>query len=77
MTAQVMAEREGAVLLGWLRLLGWSVMIESDGGRWVGFARRPGSTGEELCIGGSASSERELVSKLFHRAVRHVALQAA
>ena len=77
MTAQLMAEREGAVLLGWLRLLGWTVAIESDDGRWVGLARRPGTAGEELCIGGSAGSERELVSKLFNRAVRRVELQAA
>ena len=77
MTAQVMAEREGAVLLGWLRLLGWTVVIESDGGGWVGLARRPGAAGEELRIGGSAGSERELVSKLFNRAVRRVELQAA
>jgi hypothetical protein len=77
MTAQTMAEREGTVLLGWLRLLGWTVVMERDGGSWIGLARRADTVGDELCIGGSAGSERELVSKLFSRAIRGLSLQAA
>jgi hypothetical protein len=77
MAVQTMAEREGVALLGWLRLLGWSVDIERDGVRWIGLAKRPAAAGQELTIGGSARSERELVSKLFRRAIRGLALQAA
>lgn len=77
MTAQVTAEQEKTVLLGWLRLLGWTVVIDRDGGQWVGLARRADRLGAELCIGDSASSHRELVSKLFSRAIRGLALQAA
>ena len=73
----VSAEREETTLLGWLKLLGWSVAIERDGGHWVGLARRTDRLGEELCVGGSASSHRELVSKLYSRANRGFALQAA
>jgi hypothetical protein len=71
------SEREGTVLLGWLKLLGWTVVIERDGGRWVGLARRIDEAGGELSIGDSASSHRALVSKLFGRAVRDLELQAA
>lgn len=74
---QTMAEREGVALLGWMRLLGWSVDIERDGGRWIGLAKRPAPAGQQLTIGGSAGSERELVSKLFRRAIRGLALEAA
>jgi hypothetical protein len=72
-----MAEREGTVLLGWLKLLGWTVVIERDRGQWAGLARRVDQAGQEVCIGGSASSHRALVSKLFGRAVRDLELQAA
>lgn len=77
MMTQAMNEREGTVLLGWLRLMGWTVVIDVDGTQWVGLARRTESAGKELCIGGSANSHRDLVSKLFNRAVRDLALQAA
>jgi hypothetical protein len=76
MTSQTMAEREGTVLLGWLRLLGYTVVIERDGARWVGLARRPDLAGDELCFGGSAGSHRELVSKLFKRAIHGLELAA-
>jgi hypothetical protein len=72
-----MAEREGTVLLGWLKLLGWTLVIERDGGRWVGVGRRVGEAGEELRIGDTASTHRALVSKLFSRAIRDLASQAA
>ena len=77
MTVHSIAEREGTVLLGWLQLLGWTVVIERDRGKWLGLARRVDEAGKEHCIGGSASSHRALVSKLFSRAVRGLALQAA
>ena len=77
MTTQAMVERAGTVLLGWLRLLGWTVEMERDGSGWIGLAKRADVVGGELCIGGSATSQRELVSKLFNRAVRGLALQAA
>ena len=73
----VTIEREQSVLLGWLKLLGWTVVIDRDRGKWVGLARRVDEAGEELCIGGSANTHRELVSKLFSRAVQGLALQAA
>jgi hypothetical protein len=72
-----MAERKDTALLGWLKLLGWTVVIERDGGLWVGLARRVDGAGDELCVGGSAPSYRELVSKLFNRALRGLAVQAA
>ena len=72
MTAQVTAEREQTVLLGWLQLLGWAVVIDRDGNQWVGRARR-----ENLIVRSSAGTHRELVSELFSRAVHGLALQAA
>jgi hypothetical protein len=77
MTTQAMVEREGTVLLGWMGLLGWTVEIERDGSGWIGLAKRADGVSGDLCIGGSANSQRELVSKLFNRAVRGLALQAA
>jgi hypothetical protein len=77
MTTQAMVEREDTVLLGWLRLLGWTGEIERDGSGWTGLAKRADGVSGDLCIGGSAASQRELVSKLFNRAVRGLALQAA
>jgi hypothetical protein len=77
MITEITAEREQTVLLGWLRLLGWTVVIDRDGNQWVGLARRADRMGLDLCVRGSASSHRELVSKLFSRAVHGLALQAA
>jgi hypothetical protein len=77
MTVHEIGQREGTVLLGWLKLLGWTVVIERDGRRWAGLARRVDQAGGELYIGGTASSHRELVSKLFGRAVRDLEQQAA
>jgi hypothetical protein len=77
MTAQAIAEREGAVLLGWLRLLGWTVVMDRDGGQWIGLAKRPDRGGEDLYVSGSAASERELVSMLFSRAIQGQELLAA
>ena len=73
----VMMEREGTMLLGWLRLLGYTVIIERDGSHWVGLATRPGKAGSDVYIDGAAGSRRELVSSLFHGAVRHLELQPA
>lgn len=67
---------EKTALLGWLRLLGWTVVIDGEGSKWVGFAWRTDGLGAERCISESASSHRELVSKLLSRARRRVA-QAA
>ena len=77
MTPQMMAEREGKVLLGWLRLLGWTVVMERDGTQWIGLAERPADGGGDVCVSGSAASQRELVSKLFSRAIRGHELLAA
>jgi hypothetical protein len=77
MTPQAIAEREGMVLLGWLRLLGWSVVMERDGGRWIGLAQRPDTGGTDLRVSGSAASRRELVSLLFSRAIQGQELLAA
>jgi hypothetical protein len=77
MTAEAMAEREGKVLLGWLRLLGWTVVIERNGGTWSGSARRPAPAGEVTHIDGSAASQRELVTELFRTAIRGLAPQPA
>jgi hypothetical protein len=70
-------EREGKMLLGWLRLLGYTVVIERDGSHWVGLATRPGRAGSDVCIDGSGRSRRELVSTLFTSAVRQLELQPA
>ncbi len=59
---------EGKALLGWLKLLGWAVVIDHDDGHWVGFASRIDTLGAELYISESASSQRELVSKLLSSA---------
>jgi hypothetical protein len=77
MTAQAMAEREGTMLLGWLRLLGWTVIMERDGAGWAGRARRPVTAGQDFCVDGFAASERELISQLFSRAIRGQELFAA
>jgi hypothetical protein len=70
-------EREGKMLLGWLRLLGYTVEMERDGSHWVGLATRPGKAGGDVCIDGAAGSRRELVSALFSGAVRNLELQPA
>jgi hypothetical protein len=70
------AVAEKTALLGWLRLLGWTVVIDGAGSRWAGFAWRTGSLGYERCISESADSHRELVSKLLSSARSYV-LQAA
>ena len=70
-------EREGTMLLGWLRLLGYTVVIERDGTHWVGLATRPGKAGSDVCIDGAAGTRRELVSALFSGAVRQLDLQPA
>ena len=67
---------EKTALLGWLRLLGWTVAIDGEGSKWVGFAWRTDGLGAELCISDSASSHRELVSKLL-RSARSVDAQTA
>jgi hypothetical protein len=72
------SEHDGAVLLNWLRLLGWRVDIERDGDEWIGRARHVAPTGEDLYVGGCAESQRELVSELFCRALSaRAALKAA
>jgi hypothetical protein len=70
-------EREGKMLLGWLRLLGYTVEMERDGSHWVGLATRPGKAGRDVCIDSAAGSRRELVSALFRGAVRNLELQPA
>jgi hypothetical protein len=75
-TAQLTVVPEETAVLGWLKLLGWTVVIDRDGSQWLGFAWRTDSLGAELCVGESATSQREVVSKLLSSA-RGLALQAA
>jgi hypothetical protein len=77
MSAQAIHEREDTALLRWLELLGWTVAIERDGARWTGVASRGARTGGRgIRVQRSATTERELVSKLFNGAMRGIALAA-
>jgi hypothetical protein len=62
-------ERDGTILLGWLRLLGWKVEIDREDGQWVGLARRVGSAGGDLRIAATAESHGALVWQLFSGAL--------
>jgi hypothetical protein len=77
MSPQMYAEREGTVLLGWLRLLGWTVVMEREGTRWIGLAKRPDAGGDDFFVSCSAWSRRELISRLFNRAISGYEVLAA
>jgi hypothetical protein len=70
-------ERDGALLVGWLRLLGWRVEIAHVGDQWTGIARRIDGYGQEHVVRGCADSHGDLVSELFQGALCGLALQAA
>jgi hypothetical protein len=75
-TADLTAIPEKTAVLGWLRLLGWTVAIDRDGSQWFGFAWRTDNVGAALCVGEIGSSHREVVSKLLNSA-RGLAFQVA
>jgi hypothetical protein len=77
MSAETTAERDGALLVGWLRLLGWRIDIEREGDEWTGVARRFDGYGEEHVVAAVAQSHGDLVSELFNSALCGLALQAA
>src|SRR5689334_18636512 len=60
--------RDGNSVLGWLRLLGWRIEIQRDGGAWTGVARRLDDCARELRVGSSAADYREVVSELYNGA---------
>jgi len=70
-------ERDGVLLLGWLRLLGWQIEVEYQDAQWRGIARRFDGYGREQCIDRTAESHGELASELYHGALTGLALQAA
>jgi hypothetical protein len=71
------AERDGALLVGWLRLLGWRVEISHVGSYWAGSARRFDGYGNEHVVTGRAPNHGDVVSELFQGALCGVALKAA
>jgi hypothetical protein len=77
MISEVTSGRDGALLLGWLRLLGWHIDVEYQGGAWRGIARRFDGHGREHCIDRSAETHGELASELYYSALSGVAFQAA
>ena len=58
-------ERDGALLLALLRLIGWTIEIEHEGPEWVGIAERVDASGEQLRVGATAESHGALVWQLF------------
>jgi hypothetical protein len=64
------AQKEGATLLLWLRLLGWKVTTDRDGDFTVGVASRVQADGSTLRVGGCARTDGELALQLFESAVR-------
>jgi len=69
MTATSITPRDGALLLNWLRLLGWRIEIECAAHEWSGVAMHVDAVGKEFVVGAFAESERDLVSQLFCRAL--------
>jgi hypothetical protein len=64
------AQKEGATLLLWLRLLGWQVTTDRDGDFTVGVASHVQADGSTLRVGGCARTDGELALQLFESAVR-------
>jgi hypothetical protein len=69
MTATSITPRDGALLINWLRLLGWRIEIECAAHEWTGRATHIDAIGKEFVVGAFAESERDLVSQLFCRAL--------
>jgi len=68
-TAEIEAERDGTLLVGWLRLLGWSVEIDREDDGWVGLARKAGAHGDDVRIAATAESHGALAWQLFSGAL--------
>lgn len=64
------ARTDGALLLLWLRLLGWEVETAHDGRLLVGVASHLHDDGRTLRVGGCAPTEGELALQLFEHALR-------
>jgi hypothetical protein len=77
MSGEAKAERDGALLVGWLRLLGWRIEISHVGHYWMGIARRFDGYGNERVITGRALNHGDLALELFQGAFCKLALQAA
>jgi hypothetical protein len=69
-TMAVPARTDGAMLLLWLRLLGWEVETGHDGRFAVGVASHLHEDGRILRVGGCAPTEGELALQLFEHALR-------
>ena len=69
-TMAVPARTDGAMLLLWLRLLGWEVETGHDGRFAVGVASHLHDDGRILRVGGCAPTEGELALQLFEHALR-------
>jgi len=63
------AQKEGATLRLWLRLLGWQVTTDRDGDFAVGVATHLQADGTTVRVGGCARSDGELALQLFEAAV--------
>jgi len=68
-TAEISAERDGSLLLGWLGLLGWSIELEDGGDRWVGTARHLVESGDDITVSAAAESRSALAWQLFRGAL--------
>jgi len=69
MTATSITPRDGALLVNWLRLLGWRIEIGCTADEWSGRATHIDPIGKEFVVGAFAESERDVVSQLFCRAL--------
>jgi hypothetical protein len=77
-----MLESDGTLLLNWLRLLGWLVAVDNDGGDgWIGVAQHDDPVRGSFRIEASAPTRGEIAWQLFEGAVSHLdrerVLQAA
>jgi len=68
-------ERDGALLLALLRLIGWTIEIEHEGPEWVGVAHRLDASGEQLRVGATAESHGALVWQLFRGSLSSLELR--
>ena len=64
---------EGAILLLWLRLLGWQIEMGREGDYAVGVGSHFQADGGTLRVGGCARTEGELALQLFEQAMRRLA----
>jgi hypothetical protein len=62
-------QRNGEILHLWLRLLGWQIETDRDGGYSVGVGTRFQADGSALRVSGCARSDGELALQLFEQAM--------